>query len=163
MKLEEVAKTSEKIINQFPVPNAPASFGKPYTFPDDIVHLTSQELGKWMFRLAGWKGYAIRLLAAEEYQYIMMTKCFEAKMEMKMSAIKSDKKLVKEALRGQVLTDDESIKKLKIDCIEKEAYLSVLKKLVDLYSMQLEVVSRDISRRALDIKMFQKGITTLDD
>jgi hypothetical protein len=150
-------------LNKYPLPNVPPSFGKSYTFPEDVSSLTSIQLGNWLFKLAGWKGYTLHQLAFEESDYLVMDEMFNTKLEMKMSVAVSDKRLVKEALRGKIMMEDKDLAAFKARCLEKYGAVVGLKRIVELYSMQLDVISREISRRGLDIKMMQKGIQNFAD
>jgi hypothetical protein len=160
---ETILKPLREKIGKFPLPQKPTTFGQSYTFPDDATSLTSTQLGTWMFKLAGWKGYAIHQLAFVETESSVMEDVYVAKMEMAMSQVHSEKKLVKETLRGQVMSSNKEISELKARCMEKYGMLLALKRIIELYSMQLEVISREISRRTLDLKMMQKGIQNFDD
>jgi hypothetical protein len=155
MSLEE---KYNKIITGFPTPNKPSTFGKPYTFPEDIAGVGSTDLGKWLFKLAGWKGYTVKLLAVADSVNYVMNEVLEAKITMKMATFVSDKKMVKDALRGKIIGEDAELKELKCRSIEKTGEVMMLKRLLEMYSSQLDIVSREISRRDQELKKFGGGI-----
>jgi hypothetical protein len=93
----------------------------------------------------------------------VMEDVYTAKMEMAMSQVQSEKKLVKETLRGQVMTSNKEINELKARCMERAGMLAALKRIVELYTIQLEIVSRELTRRTYDLKLMQKGIQNFDD
>lgn len=163
MSEQTILKPIKDKIDKYPLPLRPPSFGQPYVFPEDVASLTSPQLGNWLFKLAGWKGYTLHQLAYEESEYLVLDEVFNTKMEMKMAGVVTEKKLVKEAVRGKVMVDDKDMSALKARSMEKFGTVAALKRIIELYSMQLEVISREISRRGLDIKMMQKGIQNFDD
>ena len=163
MSEEIILKPLREKISKFPLPQKPVTFGQSYVFPEDATVLTSPQLGNWMFKLAGWKGYALHQLAFVEMESSVMEDVYTAKMEMAMSQVQSEKKLVKETLRGQVLSSNKEISELKARCMEKVGTLVALKRIVELYTIQLEIVSRELTRRTYDLKLMQKGIQNFDD
>ena len=150
------------IVTGFPTPTKPSTFGKPYTFPEDVAGIGSTDLGRWLFKLAGWKGYTIKMLAVSDSVNYVMNEVLEAKITMKMATFVSDKKLVKDALRGKIIGDDTELKELKCKCIEKTGEVMMLKRLLDLYSSQLDMISREISRRNLEMRNAQTGLIKED-
>ena len=150
------------IVTGFPTPTKPSTFGKPYTFPEDVAGLGSTDLGRWLFKLAGWKGYTIKMLAVADSVNYVMNEVLEAKITMKMATYVSDKKLVKDALRGKIIGEDTELKELKCKCIEKTGEVMMLKRLLDMYSSQLDIISREISRRSIEMKNAQTGIMKED-
>ena len=150
------------IVTGVPTPTKPSTFGKPYTFPEDVAGIGSTDLGRWLFKLAGWKGYTIKMLAVSDSVNYVMNEVLEAKITMKMATFVSDKKLVKDALRGKIIGDDTELKELKCKCIEKTGEVMMLKRLLDLYSSQLDMISREISRRNLEMRNAQTGLIKED-
>ena len=159
MSLEEKYTS---MVTGFPTPTKPSTFGKPYTFPEDVAGIGSTDLGRWLFKLAGWKGYTIKMLAVSDSVNYVMNEVLEAKITMKMATFVSDKKLVKDALRGKIIGDDTELKELKCKCIEKTGEVMMLKRLLDLYSSQLDMISREISRRNLEMRNAQTGLIKED-
>lgn len=153
----------EKLVTGFPIPTKPSTFGKPYTFPEDVAGIGSTDLGKWLFKLAGWKGYTVKLLAVADSVNYVMNEVLEAKITMKMATYVTDKKMVKEAMRGKIIGEDAELKELKCKAIEKTGEVMMLKRLLDMYSSQLDIVSREISRRNIDVKLIQTGIINKED
>jgi hypothetical protein len=163
MSLEKLNKKYDDLVGTFSVPNKPSTFGKAYNFPEDVANVSSMDLGKWLFRLAGWKGYVIKMLSTAESVSYIMNEVLESKATMKMAQYASDKRIVKEVLRGKVIGEDPELKELKCKCIEKNGEIMMLKRLLEMYSSQLDVISREISRRSLEIKLMQTGIINKED
>ena len=156
---EQVDKVKEDVFRKFSLPKKPKTFGEEYEFPEDVSNLTSEKLGNWMFKIAAWKGYALKKLAAYELELSINEDDYQANMAMSMNAVLTEKKLVKEQLTGKVLTSNpEMLSKNQKLSILKSTVVS-LKRLVEMYTMQLDIISRDISRRSIDVKLFQKGIS----
>lgn len=139
-------------LNQFPLPMKPKDFGEEYEFPNDIAGVSSNTLGKWLFKLSAWKGYTLRTLAYSEMRNSILEDNFHSIVSQKMAGIKSDKKIVKEAMIGQIINENDDIEQLQSDLIERKSYTVALKRLVELYSVQIDVISREISRRGMEAK-----------
>ena len=153
-----ISKAFEKA-KTFSLPQKPQTFGKDYDFPEDITGISSMSLGQWLFKLAAWKGYALRVLALSETESVVMEATYDTTIAKNLSELEIDKKLhTKEALIGKIISSNEQIKNLRIKLIEKKGEVVSLKRIVELYTMQLDVISREISRRDQDIRLMQKGV-----
>ena len=150
-------KISSKIEN-YSLPNKPTTFGKDYSFPDDITRVTSHELGQWMFKLASWKGYTLRMLALAESEHSLVEDSYNVLLAKIVSEIDNGKRFTKEVLTGKALTSDKNLRKLKIRLMESSSEVMATKRILDIYTMQIEIVSREISRRSLDLKIHEKGL-----
>lgn len=146
-----INKINEKL-DSFPLPNKPATFGKAYDFPEDITNVTSMDLGKWMFRLGAWKGYALKVLAYAETELSIIDNLFDASLAKVLGAMEPDKMLKKEALIGKALNENESLKALKSRVISKSGEVAGIRRVVEIYTLQLEINSREISRRSSELK-----------
>jgi len=154
---EEGIKNVRARFSDFSFPKKPITFGEEYIFPEDITNLLSPDLGTWMFKLAAWKGYALRLLSKIEIEESIIEDTYSSAISTNMVKINSDKKLNKDLMIGLVLESNPKLKQLKIVLIEKAAEVTSLKRLVEMYSLQLEIVSREITRRSLDLQLMQRG------
>ena len=144
-------------INTFSLPAKPSTFGQEYQFPEDIVNLTSNGLGQWLFKLAGWKGYALRLLSVIEMNGSILDDSYDTAIAKKIS-LSDGKRITKDLALGLGVSEDAGFRHLRIKLIESKAEISAIKRLVELYTMQLDTISREISRRAIEVKYFQAGI-----
>jgi len=150
-------------LNQFSLPSKPKTFGQAYMFPEDIEKVSSSELGSWMFKLAAWKGYSLRVLADLEIEKSWLKAKHDNRVAKKIAQDSIDnKKVTKDHALGQLIIEDAEFKKIRESLIVKDAEVDSLKLVVEIYSLQIEVVSREISRRTLDLKMFQSGIVSGD-
>ena len=147
-------------LKKYSLPSKPKTFGEEYYFPETIETISSADLGSWMFRLAAWKGYALRMFSNVENDRIFLKGKHDNKLAQKIAQNSDDKKrITKDHALGMLIKEDEEFKDVRGRLIRKEAELESLRQVIEIYSMQIEVVSREISRRALDIKMIQKGIS----
>ena len=140
------------ILNEFSLPKKPSTFGEEYQFPEDVSNLVLQDLGQWLFKLSGWKGFTLKKLAYAEVEESILMDSYSVCISKNMIKIESDKKLVKEAMIGKTLSENEMAKELKIKSMETSAKVKGLKRIVELYSIQLDTISREISRRAMELK-----------
>ena len=150
---------ARKKLGTFSLPAKPKTFGEAYLFPEEIINLSSADLGNWMFKLAAWKGYAIRLLADSEIDRAGYKAKHDNRVAKKIAEASSEGlKATKDGALGSLIIGDEEFRSIRERLIIKDAEVESLKQVVEIYSMQVDVVSREISRRALDIKMTQRGI-----
>jgi hypothetical protein len=148
-------------LNQFSLPSKPKTFGQEYTFPEDIEKVSSPDLGSWMFKLAAWKGYSLRVLADLEIEKSWLKAKHDNRVARKIAQDSVDnKKITKDHALGQLILDDSEFRKIREDLIIRDTEVDSLKQVVEIYSLQIEVVSREISRRTLDLKLMQSGIVS---
>lgn len=142
-------------------PKKPKDFGFEYEFPNDFSALSSDELAHWLSQLAEWEGYAMRLLAESEVQLNILEESFECIIAKQTvdSSEEAGKKVTKDYVLGVVLKI-EGYSNIKKRIISKKSEVLSLKRLVDLYSLQFSAISREISRRSMEVKSIQKGLVT---
>ena len=150
---------ARKKLSTFSLPAKPQSFGEQYIFPEDVNKVSSNDLGSWMFKLAAWKGYAIKMMADVEIDRAGYKAKHDNRLAKKIAEGSLEGlKVTKDSALGSLIIGDEEFKNIREKYIIKETEVESLKQVVEIYSMQIEVVSREISRRALDVKMMQSGI-----
>ena len=153
--IEEIKKRLE----QFSLPSRPKTFGVEYQFPEDIDKLASSELGTWMFKLAAWKGYSLKILSILEIERSWLKSQHDNRVSKRIAQDSDDKRrTTKDHALGQLILLDSEFKQIKEKLIIKETELEGLRQILEIYTMQIEVVSREISRRALDVKLMSRGI-----
>jgi hypothetical protein len=147
-----------KRVGELSRPSAPKSFGDKYDFPStsDIV---SQELGNWLMKLSSWKSYALKILALSDLKRIIIDDSYDSMISKKYYELtKTDGKVTKDYVIGCLLSEDENFKKLKIGLVEQKAEVETLKHIIDIYTVQLDAISREISRRGQEIKSIGQGL-----
>jgi hypothetical protein len=155
---------ARKKLSTFSLPAKPQSFGEQYIFPESVDKVSSNDLGSWMFKLAAWKGYAIKMMADVEIDRAGYKSKHDNRLARKISQSNAEGlKATKDSALGALLIDDKEFQVIRQKLTIKEAEVDSLKQVVEIYSFQVDVISREISRRALDVKMKQLGITNIED
>lgn len=155
---------ARKKLSTFSLPAKPKSFGEEYFFPEEVGKVSSSDLGSWMFKLAAWKGYAIKMMADVEIDRAGLKAKHDNRLARRIAEGSIEKlKVTKDQALGQLIIDDEEFRNVRERYIIKEAEVESLKQVVEIYSFQVDVISREISRRSLDVKMKQLGITNIED
>ena len=146
-------------LNAFSLPSRPQSFGEAYSFPEDVSKVSSTDLGTWMFKLAAWKGYALKMYALSEIDRAWLKGEHDSKIARRIAKGSLEGlKVTKDQALGELILGDEEFNGVRNKLIDKDAGLDALKQVVEIYTMQIDVVSREISRRSLDLKTMQLGI-----
>lgn len=138
-----------------PWPSKPTDYGSEYDFPSDITALSGGAIGKLQSRLAGWGGYADRLLALADIDLSLLQNSFDIALNEKMSELQengSSRKL-KDTLRAQALAESPDLKRAAYALAEKRAIVAALKAQKSIYDMQRQAVSREQSRRSDELRM----------
>ena len=155
---------ARKKLSTFSLPAKPQTFGEQYVFPECVDKVSSSDLGSWMFKLAAWKGYAIKMMADVEIDRAGLKAKHDNRLAKRIAEGSIEKlKVTKDQALGQLIIEDEEFRNIRERYIIKEVEVESLKQIVEIYSFQVEVISREISRRALDIKMMQRGILEPQD
>jgi len=139
-----------------PLPQKSSSYAEEYEFPNDVTDVSFDDLGKWLFRLAGWQGYVLRLLGVSEVEKSIMTDTFN--MAVSKGINKKEKRVSKELAASEMMQENVQLRELKIALIEKDAEVLGLKRVADIYSFQYEAISREITRRAIEQKRTSHGL-----
>lgn len=154
---QKLGKIQEEI-SKYSLPKKPVSYGQDYLFPEDVSDVTYQDLGKWLLKLAAWKGYTFKMLALSETEMIMLDGVCDASVAKKIAmSDREGKKITKDLALGIRLEEPE-FKKTKTRLMEKESETAGLKRIAEIYTMQMEAISREISRRVSEMKTFQRGV-----
>lgn len=130
----------------FSLPIRPHTFGRDYEFPEDVTRLSSSQIGAWMSRLAAYRGYVLSLLGRSDFR----RKCLEA--ERKVRFIEKCRELDNGIRKTQTAIKeeaslDESIKNLDAKISASERSCGFYRTLSDIYQLQIDVLSREITRR----------------
>jgi hypothetical protein len=150
---ELIIKTKDKL-SKLPLPARPIDFGEEYKFPSDVTNLISVDLGSWLFKLSGWKGYVLRILAGKEIESSVLQDGYDASIMMNMALLSRDDKVKnKETATGKILNGSPEIKAVYDRLVVNNAEILALKRVLEIYTVQLEIVSREISRRSYDLKL----------
>jgi hypothetical protein len=152
---DESIKRIEEKQKVFSLPKQPKTFGSEYFFPEDMQVLDSDQLGQWISRLSAWRGFVLRDLAKVESEAIMLEDSYDLAISRKLGEFEDPKKMSKDMIIGKVLNDpaNAELKNLKHLAMEKRAEVNSLKRIVEIYTIQNEAVSREITRRSIEYKI----------
>lgn len=139
---EDIINSRERIINL----QKPKSYGEPVTFPEDIVGLTDDALGKLMMRLTAFRGYALYQLAVTDVQHAGAKALYDDQYRKVVSVIDTEKKsqtlILQEALEA-----DDTLQEAKELLDRLGAEVNMLERLQKIYEIQVNALSRELSRR----------------
>lgn len=137
-----------------PWPEKPKDYGTEYEFPADISGLSGGALGKFQGRLAGWEGYATRLLALADIDLSLLQTSFDIALNEKMAELQGNgtKRSLKDTLRAEALTKEPKLKQAAYGLAEKRALVAALKAQKSIYEMQRQAVSREQTRRSDEMR-----------
>jgi hypothetical protein len=158
MDWKERVEMVEKKMRELSMPSSPDLFGKEYKFPEASTGIKTEDLGNWLMKLSSWKGYTIRLLARADIERIIIDESVDIAVAKSLSAeLKAGKKVTKDAVLGAMILD-EKFRELRTRLIEKKAECASLKMVIDIYSTQLDAISREISRRGQELQVMGKNL-----
>ena len=143
-------KTAElhNINVQFPVPERPDG-SHSYQFPLNADSLSDGQIDEWLLFFGAWRGYLAYQIASLDCEWTMLSEGFDVLLSTKIAELEkqSDKRLLKDSLKGLALSEDDQLESLRIRVIEISAKLKVLKGRLNLYEAQFETISRVVTRR----------------
>ena len=135
-------------IRKFPLPVQGLNWGEEYSFPT-LGSIPDLELSNWLSKLADWSGYALKMLIQAGIELDVLENVFDSKVaKATVKFFGLDKKPTKDYILGKILTDDAEAIEIRARYIAKHAEVEALRRLADLYALQLNAVSREISRRS---------------
>ena len=140
---------TEKVeIARFSFPVKPPSFGDSYVFPEDLTRESSSALGTLMSRIASYRGYTLSLLARHEPRRKVSEQRHHLKLVEKTRQF--DDGGVQKRAKEKAEVDAEVVALTNI-VNDDEAKSEFLKTLVQMYNGHIEVISREISRRQVEL------------
>ena len=145
-----LAKAAElqNVDMQYPVPERPEG-NHHYTFPINADRLTDMEIDGWLLFLGAWRSHLAYQIARLEGEQSVLTEGFDLLMSSKVDTLEkeSEKRLLKDSLKGQALAEDDQLQQLRVRTIEINGELKILKGRHSLYDSQFETISRVVTRR----------------
>ena len=133
---------------QYPVPERPEG-NHHYTFPINADRLTDVEIDNWLLFLGAWRSYLNYQISRLDGEHSILSEGYDLLLSSKIAVLEkeSEKRLLKDSLKGQALAEDDQLQQLKIRTIELNGELKLLKGRLSLYDSQFETISRVITRR----------------
>jgi len=132
----------------YPIPERPEG-NHHYTFPINADRLTDVEIDNWLLFLGAWRSYLNYQISRLDGEYSVLSEGYDLLLSSKVAVLEkeSEKRLLKDSLKGQALADDNQLQQLKIRTIELNGELKLLKGRLSLYDSQFDTLSRVITRR----------------
>ena len=133
---------------QYPVPERPEG-NHHYTFPINADRLTDIEIDNWLLFLGAWRSYLNYQISRLDGEHSILSEGYDLLLSSKIAVLEkeSEKRLLKDSLKGQALAEDDQLQQLKIRTIELNGELKLLKGRLSLYDSQFETISRLVTRR----------------
>ena len=133
---------------QYPVPERPEG-NHHYTFPLNADRLTDVEIDNWLLFLGAWRSYLNYQISRLDGEHSVLSEGYDLLLSSKVAVLEkeSEKRLLKDSLKGQALAEDDQLQQLKIRTIELNGELKLLKGRLSLYDSQFETISRVVTRR----------------
>lgn len=140
-----------------PSPTRPNALGDEYTFPTDPKTLEMHTLAQLRMQLGAYLGYTKMLLGQEELEFTAFKKVFEVKVDiLSINTVTQwdgpGRAPGRELARSLVIDNNPSVKALFKDLIERETRVTKLRTQTEIYDVQLQVLSREQSRREAEYR-----------
>ena len=133
----------------FPTPNPPQREGDSYDFPTNAELLSDAQLDDWLTFLGAWKSYTSYKMGQLETEIFVLSEGYDLMFAVKSAEHEqsSNKRLLKESLKGQILATEPEIAELAQKLVFMNGELRILKGRYSLYDNQFDTISRIVTRR----------------
>ena len=133
---------------QYPVPERPEG-GHSYKFPINADRLSDVEIENWLLFFGSWRGYLGYQISRLDGEHTILSEGYDVMLSAKIADLEkqSDKRLLKDSLKGLALAEDDQLESLRVRVIGLSAELKLLKGRLSLYESQFETISRLVTRR----------------
>lgn len=146
MNYEDVMGRIRDLIKRSSTPLRPDSFGHDYKFPEDLTKNTSDEIGELMSKLAAYRGYTSRQCGIAEIQRDLYGDVLRIKMPEFISQITREKGMTKTDVK-EAAKSVPNAAEIRGKISEADKIFKMYLMLTNIYTGQLEILSREISRR----------------
>lgn len=137
-----------------PWPEKPKNYGSEYEFPADVATTSNPALAKLQAQLAGWEGYASRLLTLADLDLSLLETSYNVALGQKMLELQTNgsKGKLKDVLKAEALAAEPELMKATYVIAEKKAVVSALKAQRSIYAEQRQSLSREQTRRSDEMR-----------
>lgn len=146
--LKAIQRIKDKIKdNSFPLAKKPIS--EALDFPEDLTKLNSKQLGELLGKFEAWRSYVHTQLVFLDVERKILTDTYEigvGKMLFNMEK-SSEKKRLKEAMIGFIVSTVPLLRRTKEKIIELDAEYAAFNRIQLMYDNNIFTISREISRR----------------
>jgi len=146
---------AEKVLKQhLPLPAKPKGKEPEFEYPSDPTAITLSELGQWMLKLAGWHGYAIRLVGVADAELTALSAEYEMRVNSLGSEVRAELGRVNaQVVEATVLQNHPELEPL----FKRRLELSTVKVHLDtrarIYEKLWNALSRELARREMEIRI----------
>lgn len=156
--LQDINKAHEawKSDLNLPIMAKPAGLGKEHEWPSNINQLTSRQLGDLQLKLTGLYTYVLYLLGKEESDLATFEALYDIKLGLAMhdlvSSYRDSKAPLKEVQRALAIKQDPTLSNMYRSLLTRKKHVRYLADQAKIYSEQLTRLSREQSRREMEIR-----------
>lgn len=147
----------EKRLQQISLPKRPKTFGEEYDFPEDPSLLSDNDLGTLMFKLTAWQGYILRELMLTETRRSVANYKYENRLQGIMPSIEHPMRKTKDRVLAEAYEKDKVLKGLLQEVRDFTLERDQLKRVAEIYEVQVQILSREVTRRAYEFKGFNRA------
>lgn len=134
-------------LDKLAFPTKPYTFETSYAFPEDITVLSLDDIGRLMSKLGAYRGYVSSNRGIAEFKRrILEEKLKIATIEAKVRI--NDKTLTATALKESAKIDS-NVTQIRNEMLEYEKQTIIYGALVEVYTGQIEILSREMYRRKM--------------
>ena len=128
---------------KYPAPARPAGPDS-YTFPSNADNLSDGQMDDWLIYFGAWRGYMIYLISKVESELYILSEGYDVLMSIKVASLEanSDKRLLKDSLKGQALLDDSQLESLRLKVIDSNGEIRLMKGRLTIYESGIETIKR---------------------
>jgi len=133
----------------FPIPQAPQLSGGTYDFPSNADLLADTQLDNWLAFLGAWKSFTSYKMGELETEIFVLSEGYDLMFAVQSAEHEqsANKRLLKESIKGQILSTDLELSELAQTLILLRGKLKILKGRYNLYDHQFDTISRIVTRR----------------
>ncbi len=151
---EVLERVQKKIYSlHLPVPPQPSTEDVEMQLPEDPDKLTSTQLAQKMSRASSWFGYVQRLLGVLESELVLIEAEYKIEMNSKGIIIREKLgKVNKDVVEARVLKEWDELIPLYTRIQELKSIKATLDSRLEIYSKFHQTLSREQSRREMEMK-----------
>lgn len=147
IELDQIPKT---IFNSVLLSKNPVLIEKEFAFPSDPTTISGEELSALLLKITAWRSYSLRQLALVNTKRESLKIRYERTVRKYMlgdTKGKTKDKIIAEAHASESGLDDVE-DQLKAAWVEENTW----QKILEIYSIQMEAVSKELSRRSAELR-----------
>jgi len=146
MDYEVMMDKIKDLVKKSSSPLRPDSFGKDYKFPEDLTTKTSGEIGALMSKLGAYRGYTARQMGISEVQRELYRDILKIRLPEFIGKIEKAKGMTKTDVKEAAGSVPEAVE-IRKRISETDKIFKLYFALTNIYTGQIEILSREISRR----------------